>query len=151
MKNARLKDNVTGETFNLTSLLEKNGVVVIGRREKGHERKSTADILLGEGSEVVKGSNLERTLKVILRHVSREHAIITYNGHEEKFYLCDSSKNGTVVGDKLLIKDERTYLENGDKIYFGGNAYGPVVYTEDDLGQDDILISRLEDLEVLTI
>lgn len=119
MKNATLKENWTGETFNLTDLVKKYGEVVLGRKEVGHERKSVANIFLAEGD--IPG--------FIRKSISKEHATIIYNEDERRFYIQDHSKNGTRMNNNPLT--EITPLENGISLYFGKHEYGPLTFHEE--------------------
>lgn len=111
MKRTVLREIPTGQTHDLTALLEEGDEISVGR-ENGNR------IQLGKGlsDEIGKSKHLFTA--------SRHHATITYNG---RFYIKDHSKNGTKIhGEKIF--GERGSLNNEAEIFFG--AYGPVIYEE---------------------
>lgn len=55
--------------------------------------------------------------------ISNFHCELFYDDLEDKFYLVDHSRNGTYIGEKRLVKEEITVLEQGVTVTLGNKIY----------------------------
>jgi len=126
MKRAIMIDGVTGKSWDLTSLIEREGEISVGRA--GFENA----INLGEGLslEILAGKTKQEAVRILdaikrLATVSRHHATITYQmrGWDgEGFYIQNNSKNPIKIGDsEINSEDGKASLNFGleFEIYFG--------------------------------
>ena len=111
------------KVHDLRALLSDKPSIVIGR--KNNFSAGQSDIILGEDKY-----GKPRTEEFAIFGVSRRQAVISYeNG---KYYLQDFSEHGTtIMNNQRLGKGEKRVLENGVKLFFGRNRYGPVEFWQD--------------------
>ena len=150
MKRAILRDKPAGRRYDITSLLEENGEVTIGRSD------GNVMIKLGENNTKRLKRDTETGIRVLsdptifskifgilgrftrkkeenyIRTVSKIHGVITYeydgwNG--QGFYIkdFDASKNG-ITKDGYHFKSTTTQLKGKVELFFG--LYGPVIFEE---------------------
>lgn len=110
MKDATLRDEVTGKIHDL------------------------AGLVMNHGNELTIGRNNDRVIVIKdskgVSYVSKIHATIFYDKINDVYLIRDDeSTNGTRVnGDLLESQRQLKRLDDGDQLSFG--IYGPLVYEE---------------------
>jgi len=90
--------------------------VVGGRYQR--EMMATLDMDAAEGKFIIgRESHADIVIHPEEESVSRVHAAITFNNG--RYYITDSSRNGTWVQRNILPRHEPTLLKNGDEIILG--------------------------------